>query len=209
MASPRLSASLAVLSAMAETWAIRISFGLMMAGMAGFVIYDLAEPASASASTEEVEPAVQEPPVEPVAAPVPTVDRRPPNRLSRLKAFPAPPSQPSEIVAPAADVAPDNVERGADLSGVRDRSSLRSFLGTPRISQRHDERSLPRTEIRRLAVPESTPTEPVPAPPPAQQPVDPPEQLVAAQPEPEQPVAQPEQPEQPEGQPPSPTDEPN
>jgi hypothetical protein len=203
MASPRLSASPAAPSATAETWAIRISFGLMMAGMAGFVIYDLVQPgpASAAASTEEVEPAAEEPPVEPAAAAPPTADRRPPNRFSRLKNLPAPPSEDSEP-APAAEVAPDPVERRGELLGVRDRSSLRTFLGTPRVGQRHDDRAIARTDIRRIAAPEPPPTEPVPAPPPAHQPVDPPEQLVEQQPEPEQPV------EQPEGQP-SPTDEPN
>jgi hypothetical protein len=168
-----------------------VSFGVMILGMAGFVIYDLIYPGPADASTTT--DAAEEPEEQPLAAapsPKPTGDRRrAPTRFSRSNSL-APPTTTDHA---SHDEAVDRPTIGTPP--IEDlRPGRRPFLSVA------GSRLAPGEEMRAAMRPVEPPAEPVPAPPPPQQPVDSPEPPPPPeQPQPEQPEQpQPEQPEQPQ-----------
>lgn len=182
----------------------------MIAGMAGFVVYDFLEPRGAKASTESGEPTVEE-----AAPPAHTTPERKPSRPSRFSKStraPAPArapvhhddSEPEEEIATNA-VAPTNPAERAP----------RSFLGSPMGRMRPGGMGLrpasnqpPPVRFVPQPEPEPEPEPPPPAEPPPEQPAETVEQP-SEQPA-EQPTEQPEQPtEQPTDQPAEqPTDQP-
>jgi hypothetical protein len=200
MASLRPGPSGSSTSAVLETWAVRLSFGVMILGMAGFVIYDLIYPgpADASTTTEDAEEP-EEKPLAAAASPKPTTDRRrAPSRFSRSNSLAAPPTTDRESHD-------DVTDRPAIATPLTDdlRPGRRPFLSVA------GSRLTPGDEMRSAMRPVETAPEPVPAPPPPQQPVDPPEppqpeSPQPGQPPPEQPPPEQPQPEQPQPEQPQP-----
>ena len=175
----------------AETWAVRIAFGLMIAGMAGFVIYDLVSPGPARASSDEEvvheEPTAQD--VEP-AAPAPTMTRRP----SRLKSTPKtgrtrPASTRSGSIPKSRKESNSESDDEPREKPVQLKQGFRSFLGSPSRIRPSGRTTL--TDRIRVAEPKQPEPE-AEQPEPEQEPEQP--EPEPAQPESEQPEAQPEQP---------------
>ncbi len=195
MASLRPGPSGSSPAANLETWAVRVSFGLMILGMAGFVIYDLIYPGPADASTTT--DAAEEPAEQPLAvapSPKPSVERRrAPTRFSRSNSL----APPSTAEHESHDEVPERPAIGAPaMEDVR--AARRPFFSAAAG------RLTPGEEMRNAMRPVQPLTEPVPAPPPPQQPVDSPEPTPIPQPEPPPPQPEQPQPEQPQPEQPQP-----
>lgn len=197
-----------------ETWAVRIAFGLMIVGMAGFVVYDLLDPGRAKASTESDEPTVDE------VAPAPTTPERQPSRPSRFtKSSRGPAATPAhaEVNHDDSEAEEEEIATNTVAPSNPNEHSSRSFLGSPMGRMRPGGMGLrptsnrpPPVRIESRPEPEPPPpAEPPPEPPPTEQPaetVEQPSEQPSEQPteQPEQveePTDQPEQPEQPTDQP--------
>lgn len=180
----------------AETWAVRIAFGLMIAGMAGFVIYDLVAPGPARASSSDDEPTIEEPAAdvsEATEAPAATTTRRPPRfgKTPKVGRTRPPSTRPSSPLADRAEVPtsrpdprpePEDEPRRDDASNRR--SGLRAFLGSPGSRLRPTGVDTPTPSERIAPRREEPEPPPEPTPPPAAEPEPT---------EPEQPEAQPEE----------------